>query len=145
MEDSCPTCVQASLRGLQTDQCFDSIHLIMRQTLKENDKPSPFVNAFPKLSADSWGRFGPPVYLSVLTLCFLDFSVMHLSAPLCNCPSVHYPSPRWTGPRFPWSFQSTITTALLSCDRLDEPRPTGGNRETELGEASQRTFAGSES
>ena len=93
MEDSCPTCVQASLRGLQTDQCFDSIHLNMHQTLKENDKPSPFVNAFPKLSADSWGRFCPHVYLSVLTLCFLDFSVMHLSAPLCNCPSAHYPPP----------------------------------------------------
>ena len=99
-----PPALQASLRGLQTDQCFDSIHLNMRQTFKENDKPSPVFNAFPKLSADSWGSFCSHVYLSVLTFCFLDFSVMHLSAPLCNCPSVHYPSPHWTGPRFLCSF-----------------------------------------
>lgn len=117
-EDSCPICMQASLRSPQTDHSFDSIHLNMRWTFKENDKPSPSFSAFPKLSANSWGSFCSHAYLSLLNFCFPDFSVMHLSAPLCSSPSVYCLSPCWTGPRFLHSFQSTITPWLLLCDRL---------------------------
>lgn len=134
MEDSCPTCLQASLRGLQTDQCFDSIHLNTRQTFKENDKPCPFFNAFPRLSADSWGRFYSRVCLSVPT------SASWTSQPCtCQLPAVLVP---------PCIIPPHARQGLISCAPSPSPQPcchmTGsmnpGPRKGEQGSGGRRSF-----